>query len=60
MDAVRMVELSDREFYAALAMQGIILRQEWPADEVAKQAVAYADALILALEAIAPKQRQLR
>ena len=60
MDAVRMVELSDREFYAALAMQGIILRQEWPADEVAKQAVAYADALIRALEAIAPKQRQLR
>jgi hypothetical protein len=72
MDAVRMVELSDREFYAAMAMQGIISRyaamamqgiisrQEWPADEVAKEAVAYADALIQALEAVAPKHRQLR
>ena len=60
MDAVRIVELSDREFYAAMAMQGIISRQEWPADEVAKEAVAYADALIQALEAVAPKQRQLR
>ena len=66
-----MVELSDREFYAAMAMQGIISRyaamamqgivsrQEWPADEVA-EAVAYADALIQALEAVAPNQRQLR
>jgi hypothetical protein len=46
--------------YAAMAMQGIISRQEWPADEVAKEAVAYADALIQALEAVAPNQRQLR
>jgi hypothetical protein len=28
-----------------MAMQGIISRQEWPADEVAKEAVAYADLL---------------
>jgi hypothetical protein len=46
-----MTELGDREFYAALAMQGIVSREKLPADEVARQAVAYADALILAIEA---------
>ena len=46
-----MTELGDREFYAAMAMQGIISRERLPADEVARQAVAYADALILAIEA---------
>ena len=39
------------EFYAAMAMQGIISREKLPADEVVRQAVAYADALILAIEA---------
>jgi hypothetical protein len=46
-----MTELGDREFYAAMAMQGIISRERLPADEVARQAVAYAEALILAIEA---------
>lgn len=46
-----MTELGDREFYAAMAMQGIISREKLPPDEVARQAVAYADALILAIEA---------
>jgi hypothetical protein len=52
-----MTELGDREFYAAMAMQGIISREGLPADEVARQAVAYADALILAIEANAQVPR---
>ena len=52
-----MTELGDREFYAAMAMQGIISREKLPADEVARQAVAYADALILAIEANAQVPR---
>ena len=31
-----MTELGDREFYAAMAMQGIISREKLPADEVAR------------------------
>ena len=46
-----MTGLQDREFYAAMAMQGIIAREKLPADEVARQALAYADALVLAIEA---------
>ena len=40
-----------------MAMQGIISREKLPADEVARQAVAYADALILAIEANAQVPR---
>jgi hypothetical protein len=52
--ALSILELSEREFYAALAMQGLIMQQVAPADFVAQQAVAYADALIEALHAWAP------
>jgi hypothetical protein len=39
-----------------IVAQALITRGErWAADLIAKQAVAYADALILALAAIAPK-----
>jgi hypothetical protein len=60
MAAVRISELTDREFYAAMAMQGMISREGVPADLVAKQSVAYADALIEALRATAPKPRPSR
>jgi hypothetical protein len=46
--------VTDREFYAALAMQALITREGAPADAVAQQAVAYADALVAALHARAP------
>ena len=49
------IEMRDRELFAAMAMQALITREGW----VAKQAVAYADALIEALEAIAPKASDL-
>ena len=50
------IEMQDRELFAAMAMQALITRGErWAADLIAKQAVAYADALIVALAAIAPK-----
>jgi hypothetical protein len=55
--ATMMTGLRDREFYAAMAMQGILCREKLPADEVARQAVAYADALILAIEANAKVPR---
>jgi hypothetical protein len=43
-----------------MAMQVLITRGEkWASDLIAKQAVAYADALIQALEAIAPKASDL-
>ena len=49
------LEMQDRELFAAMAMQALITRGErWAADLLAKQAVAYADALIGALEAIVP------
>jgi hypothetical protein len=50
-------QLGEREFYAAMAMHGILCREKLPADEVARQAVAYADALILAIEANAKVPR---
>jgi hypothetical protein len=50
-------QLGEREFYAAMAMQGILCREKLPADEVARQAAAYADALILAIEANAKVPR---
>jgi hypothetical protein len=53
------IEMRDRELFAAMAMQALINREGWAADMVAKQAVAYADALIEALEAIAPKASDL-
>ena len=56
--APSILELSEREFYAALAMQGLIMQQVAPADLVAQQAVAYADALIEALHAWAPTRPQ--
>ena len=44
--------MQDRELFAAMAMQALITRGEgWAADMIAKQAVAYADALIEALAA---------
>jgi hypothetical protein len=46
--------MGEREFYAALAMQAFIVQQVAPADFTAQQAVAYADALIQALNARAP------
>ena len=50
------IEMQDRELFAAMAMQALITRGEgWAADMIAKQAVAYADALIEALAATAPK-----
>jgi hypothetical protein len=49
--------LRERELYAAMAMQGIIAREKLPADEVARQAVSYADALVLAMEANAKVPR---
>ena len=46
------IEMQDREMFAAMAMQALITRGEgWAADMIAKQAVAYADALIEALAA---------
>jgi hypothetical protein len=53
------IQMQDRELFAAMAMQALITRERAPADLVAKQAVAYADALIQALEAIAPKASDL-
>jgi hypothetical protein len=39
--------MNDRELFAAMAMQTLITRGEkWASDLIAKQAVAYADALI--------------
>ena len=47
------IEMQDRELFAAMAMQALITRGEgWAADMIAKQAVAYADALIEALAAV--------
>jgi hypothetical protein len=47
------IEMRDRELFAAMAMQALITRGEgWAADMIAKQAVAYADALIEALAEI--------
>ena len=46
------IEMQDRELFAAMAMQALITRGErWAADLIAKQTVAYADALIVALAA---------
>jgi hypothetical protein len=53
------IEMRDRELFAAMAMQALITREGWATDMVAKQAVAYADALIEALEAIAPQASDL-
>jgi len=54
------IEMQDRELFAAMAMQALITRGErWASDLIAKQAVAYADALIEALEAIAPEAPHL-
>lgn len=47
------IEMQDRELFAAMAMQALITREGGAADMVAKQAVAYADALIATLAAIA-------
>jgi hypothetical protein len=49
------IEMQDRELFAAMAMQALITRGEgWAADMIAKQAVAYADALVEVLAATAP------
>jgi hypothetical protein len=54
------IEMQDRELFAAMAMQALITRGEkWASDLIAKQAVVYADALIQALKAIAPKASDL-
>jgi hypothetical protein len=46
------IEMRDRELFAAMAMQALITRGDGrAADMIAKQAVAYADALIEALAA---------
>jgi hypothetical protein len=51
------IEMGDRELFAEMAMQALITREGWAADMVAKQAVAYADALVEALDALGPKPR---
>jgi hypothetical protein len=51
--------MQDRELFAAMAMQALITNGFGPADLTAKQAVAYADALIEALAAIAPRSPDL-
>ena len=54
------IEMQDRELFAAMAMQALITRGEgWAADLIAKLAVAYADAVIEALVAIAPNAPDL-
>jgi hypothetical protein len=45
----------DREQFAAMAMQALITREGWAAAKTARQAVAYADTLIEALDATAAK-----
>jgi hypothetical protein len=52
--AISIPQLGEREFYAALAMQALITQRVAPADLTAQQAVAYADALIVALRARGP------
>jgi hypothetical protein len=59
MAELAMIEMQDRELFAAMAMQALITREGSPGDMVAKQAVAYADALINALAAIAPNTPDL-
>lgn len=50
MSGIKMKEtLSKREYFAALAMQGL-LSKDWPHDYIAEEAVALADGLIDALE----------
>ena len=50
------LEMQDRELFAAMAMQALITRGDrWAADLIAKQAVVYADALIVALATVAPE-----
>jgi hypothetical protein len=54
------IEMQDRELFAAMAMQALITRGEgWAADMIAKQAVAYADALIEVLAEIEPPDLSL-
>jgi len=54
------IEMQDRELFAAMAMQALITRGEgWAADMIAKQAVAYADALIEVLAEIEPPDPSL-
>jgi hypothetical protein len=52
MAELAMIEMQDRELFAAMAMQALITRVVAPADIIAKQAVAYADALIEELAGI--------
>jgi len=52
MAEVSTIEMRDRELFASMAMQALITREGAAADLVAKQAVAYADALIEALAEI--------
>jgi len=52
MAELAMIEMQDRELFAAMAMQALITRVAAPADIIAKQAVAYADALIEELAGI--------
>ena len=60
MAEIATIEMQDRELFAAMAMQALITRGErWAADLLAKQAVAYAEALIEALAAVAPKASDL-
>ena len=55
MAEISTIEMRDRELFAAMAMQALITREGWAAGMVAKQAVAYADALIEALDEIPTK-----
>lgn len=41
--------LTKREYFAALAMQGL-LSKDWPHDEIADEAIAVTDSLIAALQ----------
>jgi hypothetical protein len=43
--------MGDREQFAAMAMQAFITREHWAAAKTARQAVAFADALLEALDA---------
>lgn len=50
MSGIEMKEqLTKREYFAALAMQGLVSK-DWPHDEIAEEAMALADDLINALE----------
>lgn len=47
--ATACVGLSQRELFAAMAMQGMLTQRSWHAELIAQKAVEHADALLAAL-----------